>query len=423
MKQIEIFEFINKPVENLETLEKLPFKRVRKETLDFKDIPASTDVYGIHPYPAMFHFLLVRKLIQDFSNKYDLVMDPFMGSGVVAIESIINNRNFIGYDINPLAILIAKVRATSIPQEKLLKTLNTIEKTYNNVTIESIDFHNIHYWFEEYVIDQLSKLRKAIFSIEDDEVKNFYKVVFSETVRRASKTKYNEFKLLRKKNEENNVNVLKIFREISLKNIGLLTSFYKNNSVRETKMVLEIKNILEDTEQKSEYIDLVVTSPPYGDSKTTVAYGQFSRLSLRWLGIEENVDRLSLGNRQKEICFNLPSQILYDVLKKVANKDEKRSKEVFSFYKDLFDSIQIIARKVKKNGFVCFVVGNRKVKGEELPTDKISVDFFQSFGLSHLETMVRAISNKRMPIKNAPSNIRGEKDYTMKYEYIVILKK
>ncbi len=424
MKQIEIFEFIDKPKKNLGIIEEsLPFKRVRNENFDFKDIPASTGVYGIHPYPAMFHFLLVKQIIQDFSKKYDLIMDPFMGSGVVAIESIINARNFIGYDINPLAILITRVRATPIPQEKLLKALYEVESIYNKSEIEEVDFYNIHYWFDEYVIAQLSKLRKAIFSIEDDKIKDFYKVVFSETVRKASKTRYNEFKLLRKKNEDNNVNVLKIFREISLKNIGLLTSFYKNYLPIKTEMTLETKNILEDIEQKSEYIDLVITSPPYGDSKTTVAYGQFSRLSLRWLGIEENVDKMSLGNNQKEIYYNLPSQTFYDVLEKIIKKDEKRAKEVFSFYKDLYHSIQIISRKVKKDGFVCFVVGNRRVKGEELPTDKISVDFFQSVGFYHQGTMVRTISNKRMPVKNAPSNIKGEKDYTMRYEYIVILKK
>ena len=43
--------------------------------------------------------------------------------------------------------------------------------------------------------------------------------------------------------------------------------------------------------------DLIVTSPPYGDSKTTVAYGQFSRLANEWLGIENAaaIDRKMLG--------------------------------------------------------------------------------------------------------------------------------
>lgn len=422
MKQIEIFEFINKTEKNLTTIENLPFKRIRNENLDFKNTPASTGVYGIHPYPAMFHFLLVRKLILDFSNENGLIMDPFMGSGVTAVESIVNRRNFIGYDINPLAVMITRVRATPIPQKKLLENLDEIESIYNKSQTEFVDFHNIHYWFDEDIIGQLSKLRRAIFSIKDEKIKDFYKVVFSETVRRVSKTRYNEFKLLRKKNEEININVQKTFREISLKNIGLLSSFYKKYPIIESRMILEAKNILEDDKMEDGCVDLVVTSPPYGDSKTTVAYGQFSRLSLRWLGFDENVDKMSLGNSKKEISYDLPSKTFYSVLEKIANKDEKRVKEVFSFYKDLYASIKVIASKIKKEGFVCFVVGNRKVKGEELPTDKISVDFFESMGFFHQETMVRAISNKRMPIKNAPSNIKGEKDYTMRHEYIVILK-
>jgi len=139
--------------------------------------------------------------------------------------------------------------------------------------------------------------------------------------------------------------------------------------------------------------------------------------------LEERVDKTSLGGKRKDISDYLPSPLLYKFLDKIAVKDEKRAKEVFSFYDDLFDSIRLVARKVKKGGYVCFVVGNRRVKGIELPTDKISADFFEHEGFQHEKTLVRAISSKRMPAENSPSNIRGQKDTTMKYEYIVILKK
>ena len=174
---------------------------------------------------------------------------------------------------------------------------------------------------------------------------------------------------------------------------------------------------------KDNSIDLVVTSPPYGDSRTTVAYGQFSRLSLRWLGLEETVDRTSLGAKPKNVSNSLPSSLLYECIEKISEKDDKRGREVFSFYKDLYDSICVIAKKVKPGGVVCFVVGNRRVKGFELPTDKISADFFEKEGFLHKKTVVRAISSKRMPLENAPSNIKGEKDFTMRYEYIVVLQK
>lgn len=46
-----------------------------------------------------------------------------------------------------------------------------------------------------------------------------------------------------------------------------------------------------------ESVDIIVTSPPYGDSGTTVAYGQFSRLANEWLNEKDAVklDRNLMG--------------------------------------------------------------------------------------------------------------------------------
>lgn len=398
------------------------YKRTRNTDFDFKEIPAGSGVYGIHPYPAMFHFMVVKKLLQEYSKERSVVWDPFVGSGVVAVECLINNRNFIGYDINPLAILIAKVRTNNIPQNKLLKYLEIIEKKYRSTKAETISFDNIDYWFDNETIQDLSKLRRVLMDLDIVDISNFYKVVFSETVRRVSKTEYNEFKLLRKKKEKFQ-DVIKTFRDIAIRNIGLLNDFYRKNKTFNVRIQLKEMNVLDCLPLKDKSIDLVLTSPPYGDSKTTVAYGQFSRLPLRWLGLEEMVDKTSLGNRRRPIDHTLPSAVLYDILNIIKDKDEKRAQEVFSFYYDLYNATKVISDKVKYGGYVCFVVGNRRVKNQELPTDKISADFFESMGFIHKNTIVRAISNKRMPMANAPSNIKGEKNSTMRYEYIVILEK
>jgi len=82
-----------------------------------------------------------------------------------------------------------------------------------------------------------------------------------------------------------------------------------------------------------------------------------------------------------------------------------------------------MSETVEEGGFVFFVVGNRRVTGLELPTDVICADFFGIFGFEHLYTWVRETSNKRMPLENSPNNIKGEKEKTMKNEYIVVLRK
>jgi adenine specific DNA methylase Mod len=55
---------------------------LRDEALDFKGIPAGQGIHSIHPYPAMFHFLLVRKFIEELSSEGDLVLDPFCLCGL-----------------------------------------------------------------------------------------------------------------------------------------------------------------------------------------------------------------------------------------------------------------------------------------------------------------------------------------------------
>jgi DNA modification methylase len=103
----------------------------------------------------MFHFLLVRRFIREFSSEGELVLDPFCGSGVSAVESLINSRNYVGYDINPLAVLIAKVRTTPISKEKAFKFLEFILKQEVK-DYEVPEFSNIEYWFDEDVIEELA---------------------------------------------------------------------------------------------------------------------------------------------------------------------------------------------------------------------------------------------------------------------------
>jgi len=422
MKQLALFS-LDTANQETSNFAPMPFNRQRVEALDFRQIPASTGIYGIHPYPAMFHFLVVRNLLENFSERGALILDPFMGSGVVAGECLIHGRNFIGYDINPLALLIAKARTTPLAYRTLIKGLKHICDAYEQMEPETVDFPHVEFWFAAEVIPCLSKLRQAIGALDDYKLRDFFLVAFSETVRRVSRTKYNEFKLLRRKEDTPPPPVWKVFREIAEKNISLLTEFYRVYPPSPVSLCFDNRDVKGDMPLEDETIDLVVTSPPYGDSKTTVAYGQFSRLSLQWLGLPVKVDQNSLGAKSQPIQAQLPSSVLYENLEKISEKDNKRAQEVYAFYYDLFRAIVIIARKVKPNGYVCFVVGNRRVKGIELPTDKISVDFFAPFGFNHLKTLVRAISNKRMPSENSPSNVAGEKDLTMRFEYIVILQK
>jgi hypothetical protein len=94
-----------------------------------------------------------------------------------------------------------------------------------------------------------------------------------------------------------------------------------------------------------------------------------------------------------------------------------------AFYIDLRKCFDELSRVIKRGGFLCMVVGNRTVKGVQLPTDEIVADFGEIVGFKHVETIIRKIPNKRMPLKNSPTNKPGEVSSTMLEEYIVIMEK
>lgn len=61
-------------------------------------------------HPAPFPEELPNRLIQLYSFKGDIILDPFMGSGTTAISSIKSERYFVGYDINKEYITLAENR-------------------------------------------------------------------------------------------------------------------------------------------------------------------------------------------------------------------------------------------------------------------------------------------------------------------------
>ena len=112
--------------------------------------------------------------------------------------------------------------------------------------------------------------------------------------------------------------------------------------------------------------DLIITSPPYGDSQTTVAYGQFSRLSADWIGLQDSrkVDRISMGGTKKR--SRLYDSPINPAIAEIRAVDKKRASQVEAFYIDLECSISSIAPLLAEGSTICYVVGNRRVKGVTL---------------------------------------------------------
>ena len=71
-------------------------------------------------HPAPFPESLPYRLIQLYSFKDDIILDPFMGSGTTAIAAIKSNRHYIGYDINQEYIDMSNNRISAITDQLIL---------------------------------------------------------------------------------------------------------------------------------------------------------------------------------------------------------------------------------------------------------------------------------------------------------------
>jgi site-specific DNA-methyltransferase (adenine-specific) len=61
-------------------------------------------------HPAPFPLELPLRLIQLYTYSEDIVLDPFMGSGQTAIAAAQAGRHFIGYELNPDYVELARDR-------------------------------------------------------------------------------------------------------------------------------------------------------------------------------------------------------------------------------------------------------------------------------------------------------------------------
>ncbi len=396
---------------------------VHSSRFDFAGQTYSDYYPNLHPYPASMLPQIGIAILRELGLTRGSMLDPYCGSGSSFAAALdFDFDTFAGCDLNPLALLICRAKFTPVPAHLIHRWLDYFNSTMSldeTLEYDEPNVTNAAYWFQPSVLKKLAQLKTKIDLIDDPSVRQLFYVPFAETIRQCSYTRKNEFKLYRIPNiTEFSVNVLGIFLERLARVVRDYLNYYLPKlESRQTRFTDNFAHLQDRT------YDVVLTSPPYGDSKTTVAYGQFSMFANEWLGVSaaRQLDKRLMGGKSGQTLYD--KGIICPAIAAIHKQSAKRALEVSSFYFDLAQSIQEVSRCVKQRGTAIYIVGNRTVKQIELPTDQFIVEQFEQHGFRHLSTYVRRLSNKVMPAKNSPTNHSGETVKTMSHEYIVICKK
>jgi site-specific DNA-methyltransferase (cytosine-N4-specific) len=182
-------------------------------------------------------------------------------------------------------------------------------------------------------------------------------------------------------------------------------------------------------------LDIIVTSPPYGDNATTVPYGQYSYLPLQWVDLKDiddcidnnclasthEIDIRSLGGskrvkKEEADYIQDRSPTFRDYIKSLDEQPRDRAIRVTAFFRDLDGCLDPILKSLRPGGLMVWTLGNRMVGGKSVPLDDILSDMLQAHDAKLMCKLTRRISSKRMAPKN---NIAD----TMSSETILVMRK
>jgi adenine-specific DNA methylase len=119
----------------------LTISQIVNNLVDVNDIKYDRQysrVAKLHKYWSRKPWFVIDQYIEKYSQKDHVVLDPFCGSGIIGLQSVLANRNFIGYDLNPFAVFLAK---------------NSLQVSYDKISFEE-DFSTI----EQAVRDKIMSL-------------------------------------------------------------------------------------------------------------------------------------------------------------------------------------------------------------------------------------------------------------------------
>ena len=284
--------------------------------------------YGSHPYFTKRAWNVVQKYIETFSSPGDLVLDPFGGSGVTAVEALVIRRRAIHVDLSPLANFITWGIAVAPIDETGFKSAfasiheacaGQINALYQ-LSEADIDAMDVPYWqpgpvplpknadvgtveelFHRRSLIALSILLHHIDAIADLVIRDLFRFVFAATLNKTNLTfssttgrRYSRgdsaiFRLYRYWVPKRTIE-LNVWEQFVLRYRGILAAKQETNALigdyyRPGDTIKIIKGSATDLRSHvgDESVDYIYTDPPYG---AHIAYLDLSTMWHAWLGLQ-----------------------------------------------------------------------------------------------------------------------------------------
>ena len=343
----------------------------------------------VHPFPARMASEIAFEALEGL-RPGSSVLDPMCGSGIVVRRAIDCGHMALGLDIDPLAVLMAKVWTTEVSPkiqddlglsivrqaERLLGT--RIELPWIDRDQNTIDYTN--FWFSPIQRDQIRALLAASSELRGQKA-DLFKLALSRIIVTKSKgaslaadTSHSRPHRVR---SDNDFDVLLGFT----KSFGRLLRILRDSPVRVGGRVHHgdartLRGV------RSASVDAVVTSPPYINA---IDYLRGHKLALVWLGYgtQEIREIKSVGvgapTRHRRQESNLLNEIVQTA--NVERLSPSIERVVKRYVYDMMACLKQTYRVLRPRGYAVYVVSNSILRGVEVDTARIIIEMASEAGL------------------------------------------
>jgi hypothetical protein len=402
--------------------------------LDFGSSDTLFATHGLHPYAAKCPPQLVNYGLRYYTQRGDTVLDPMVGSGTTLVQARLLGRNAIGFDIDPLACLIASVKCTEIDPDEALRAGCRVLKAARLDLSEAAegpcwpDCPNADYWFTQTVASELAALRRSIqLARVSPRIRAFLWVCFSSLIM-AKESVANARDIIHSRHHHRVhtkiPDVLARFETrlnrmaaAAARFVPLLTGHSTTASVHRG----DARRLPLDPES----IDLVFTSPPYA---TALDYQRSHFLSMAWLTsalhftYEEykSLRPKYIGTAKAAAArVSTNSNIADPVVDAIRNRCPLQAKTISRYFDDMQVVLREIARVLKCGRHAIIVVCPSHIRRIAVPTDEILTQLGVAEGLRTVRRHERYIDGSKRVLPFQRGGFRGR----MHKEYVLIMKK
>lgn len=405
--------------------------------LDFHGKSSAYASHNFHAFPAKFPPQLPRKFIEGLTEPGDVVLDPMMGSGTTIVEAFLTGRRGIGFDIDPMALRLCKVKVTPLAlEETAIAKQQVLHRAQESLQQDGTELRQqldarfgeaelkfLDYWFLPSTQLELVALIREIERVQDPNIRKFLELAFSAIIitKSGGVSMARDLAHTRPHRVQDKAprSALDEYRKRSSKNLNSLATLARGNGTIEL-----FCGDAQTLALRDQTVDLIVTSPPYASN--AIDYMRAHKFSLVWFG--HSLESLSQLRRQyigHDAVSGIELVELPDsarqVVASLTQVDPKKAKVLHRYYSEMTRCLAEMARVLKPGKAAIIVVGSSTMRGMDTRTDVCLGEIGKHVGLELVSIGVRELDRDKrmMPARRTHSSNHSQIEKRMHEEYII----